>query len=47
MSSIAARAAHALCYVLLYSFVGGLTSMAVANAVLLGLTTVTRTAANP
>ena len=47
MSFKAARAAHALCYVLLYSFLGGLTSMAVANAVSLGLTTLARTAANP
>jgi len=42
----AARAAHTLCYVALYSFLGGLTSMAVANAVSLGLTTLARTAAN-
>jgi len=47
MSFIAARAAHALCYVVLYSFLGGITSMAVANAVLLALSALARTAANP
>ncbi len=46
VSFMAARTAHALCYLMLYSFLGGLTSMAVANAVSLGLTTLARTVAN-
>jgi len=43
VSFMAARTVHALCYLVLYSFLGGLTSMAVANAVSLALTTVTST----
>jgi hypothetical protein len=45
VSFMAARTAHALCYLMLYSLLGGLTSMAVANAVSLGLTTLARTVA--
>ena len=39
---MAARTASAICYLTLYVFLGGLTSLAVANAVSVAVTTIGR-----
>ena len=42
---MAARTASSICYLALYAFLGGLTSLAVANAVSIAVTTIGRAVA--